>query len=362
MNRHKSGSQKRKEREEKRIESEKNQKKLDTLNFFSKKQKADGAGIEGNKSQIADAPVFEKNLETIAIPNVDDINLTSGSTVSPVSILTQENQHNSEASSKNEAENPVLTTILDVGSKSAVSTSDEAINSESNLASNSQPGPAVTCEEPDANSVSKLKPMNFDIGIFDSTITSRQIEEAVSRGPEKIRENLPSDGDRAFPISIFSYKLPNGETVERDWLVWSRRKNALFCFPCRLFDKSAIIDNRHQSSLAIPDGLTRKWKKLYDRVPNHQNSTSHKQCYIEWKTLENRLLKEASVDVLLLKHIQTEAEKWRHILKIILDVIFFLSERGLALRGESHLIGDPNNGNFLGNLILFMFKISKTNL
>jgi len=349
MNRHKSGVQKRKEREEKKIESEKKQKTLDTLNFFSKKQKADGADTEGSTSQIPDVPVFEKNLETVVIPNVDDINPTSGSTASPVpvSILTQKNQHNSEPSSKNEAENPVLTTI-DVGLKSAASTSDETTNYESNLASNSQPGPAESSEEPHTNTASKLKPINFDIGIFDSTITCRQIEEAVRSGLEKIRDNLPSDGDCAFPISIFSYKLPNGETVERDWLVWSQRKNALFCFPCRLFDKSAIIDGRHQSSLATPDGLTGKWKKLYDRVPSHQNSTNHKQCYIEWKTLENHLSNEASVDVLLLKHIQTEAEKWRHILKIILDVIFFLSERGLALRGESDLIGDPNNGNFLG--------------
>lgn len=35
-----------------------------------------------------------------------------------------------------------------------------------------------------------------------------------------------------------------------------------------------------------------------------------------------------------------------------MDTILFLGERGLALRGESHLIGERNNGNFLGILEL----------
>ena len=36
------------------------------------------------------------------------------------------------------------------------------------------------------------------------------------------------------------------------------------------------------------------------------------------------------------------------LLKRLLDVILFLAERGLAFRGVTYLIGDSNNGNFLG--------------
>lgn len=35
-----------------------------------------------------------------------------------------------------------------------------------------------------------------------------------------------------------------------------------------------------------------------------------------------------------------------------MNTILFLGERGLALRGDSHLLGEPNNGNFLGILEL----------
>jgi hypothetical protein len=53
----------------------------------------------------------------------------------------------------------------------------------------------------------KSKPMNLDIGIFDSiNITLFEIEKVVRYGPEIVRENLPKDNYRKFPIFIFSYK------------------------------------------------------------------------------------------------------------------------------------------------------------
>ena len=41
---------------------------------------------------------------------------------------------------------------------------------------------------------------------------------------------------------------------------------------------------------------------------------------------------------------------WRTILKRLIHVVFFLSERGLPFRGDSCRIGDKHNGLFLGVL------------
>ena len=44
----------------------------------------------------------------------------------------------------------------------------------------------------------------------------------------------PDVTGQAFPFSQFM-KRPNGESENRDWLVYSQCKNALGFFPCRLF-------------------------------------------------------------------------------------------------------------------------------
>ena len=68
-----------------------------------------------------------------------------------------------------------------------------------------------------------------------------------------------------------------------------------------------------------------------------------------WRESERRVkVKAGTLCSLFEKAISSEAEKWREILKRILDVILFLGERGLAFRGTSEKIGDINNGNFLG--------------
>ena len=50
--------------------------------------------------------------------------------------------------------------------------------------------------------------------------------------------------------------------------------------------------------------------------------------------------------------IKSNVQKWKEILHRILHAILFLGEPGLAFRGDSNRLDDPNNGNFLGILEL----------
>ncbi|XP_065674102.1 uncharacterized protein LOC136091046 [Hydra vulgaris] len=124
-----------------------------------------------------------------------------------------------------------------------------------------------------------------------------------------------------------TFCLKSKEIVPRDWLVWSKSKNALFCFPCRLFYKF----HEQRSIFATENGwqVNRGYKKLYDRILDHEKSSGHKSS----------------------RQIQNETQKWKDLLKRLIDAILFLAERGLAFRGVTHLI-DSNNGNFLGLLEL----------
>lgn len=62
------------------------------------------------------------------------------------------------------------------------------------------------------------------------------IRQAVLRGPSTHPLHFPEDKKgRVFPHSVITYTLQNNEKMSRDWLVWSKIKKSLYCFPCRLF-------------------------------------------------------------------------------------------------------------------------------
>ena len=72
-------------------------------------------------------------------------------------------------------------------------------------------------------------------------------------------------------------------------------------------------------------------------------------CGNSWLCVSKLVLGLTTNSSKVFKH---RKKKWRDLLKRILDVILFLGQRGLALKGDSNLIGDPSNGNFLGILEL----------
>jgi len=71
--------------------------------------------------------------------------------------------------------------------------------------------------------------------------------------------------------------------------------------------------------------------------------------------LENKVMKGGGVYNSLQKGIKLEQEKWRHVLKIILDVLLYCANNNQALRGNSEEIGNPAAGHFL-NLISLISK------
>ena len=191
-----------------------------------------------------------------------------------------------------------------------------------------------------------------DIGLLEAENPSAvEVEAAVRLGPGKFPTQFPCDSSRrSFPLSVLKTKLKNGESVPRDWLVWSKSKQSLFCFPCRLFSK---LPPASRSNLVSQNGYTReRWRKLHEKIAEHESTVSHKLCYVQWRQMEKNLIGQSTVDELLMQNIKSQTEQWRQILRRLLDVTMFLGERGLAFRGNSHLVGDPGNGNFLGILEL----------
>ncbi|KAH1168977.1 hypothetical protein KIL84_013567 [Mauremys mutica] len=69
---------------------------------------------------------------------------------------------------------------------------------------------------------------------------------------------------------------------------------------------------------------------------------------VKWFDLWSGIVNRTSIDQLELQAFLKERDFWRNVVKRMVDVIIFLSERNLAFRGSNEKLGDPSNGNFLG--------------
>ncbi|XP_047139494.1 zinc finger MYM-type protein 1-like [Hydra vulgaris] len=109
--------------------------------------------------------------------------------------------------------------------------------------------------------ITKAKLLDFDVGsLKNERPNASEIEEVVRRGPEKIPSQFPKDvNGHSFPVCKIHTSMKNGKYVARDWLVWSKVKQSIFCFPCRLFSK---LPTASRSRLTTISGycFQRKWK------------------------------------------------------------------------------------------------------
>lgn len=179
------------------------------------------------------------------------------------------------------------------------------------------------------------------------------VKHGVEQGDNINFNNLASDNlGRKFTKDWFNVQQINGETVKRKWLLYSVNQNAIFCFPCMLFGhKSNAISDPHKGF--------HDWKHLHPMIPQHENSSEHRNNYVKWKVMEKNLISGAAVYDYLLNSINKEAMVWREILKIIVDAILFCAKNNIGLRGSNEKIGDPNCGIFL-NLIEFVSHYNNT--
>lgn len=204
----------------------------------------------------------------------------------------------------------------------------------------------TTCIEPSNQSPPATLP-ETDPGLW-AILTNEEVSYWIISGPKKCqnRSGPFAASRREFPNQIrfcterlFNGLKKNGESYERDWLLYSPAKGNVYCFCCKLLSPST-------SKFSV-DGFS-DWRNP-KHIKTHETSEEHRKATL---ALVTRAKVEGCVDIQLEKHIQYERKYWRSVLLRIVEVIKFLTERGLALRGSDELIGSHQNGNFLGTLEL----------
>jgi len=148
---------------------------------------------------------------------------------------------------------------------------------------------------------------------------------------------LYAEQRRFMSSSIFHKKLVNGETVKLSWLVYSHSTGRVFCGPCKLYAGAT-------STAALSSTGFNDWKNS-SYIVNHEGSKEHRECLISFL---NRSRDSNRIDTNLSILRKKETQYWRNVLQRVVEVIKFLTSRGLPFRGENETFGSNRNGNFLG--------------
>lgn len=193
---------------------------------------------------------------------------------------------------------------------------------------------------------------------------SAETTKLVTSFPKCIEFQSTEREGRHLTNSAWYKELLNNEKVKRTWLMYSKKDNALFCIPCKLF-KSPETLKPGMYSLQT-SGLT-NWKKALEKLCQHEISKLHKENFVKWKTLIKSMNNENfGISSQLGNAIESEKLKWREILRVIIDAILYLACNSLPLRGtietQSKLtmsFTSKEQGNFL-NLIVLLSKHNAT--
>lgn len=132
--------------------------------------------------------------------------------------------------------------------------------------------------------------------------------------------------------------MANGEKISRNWLLYSKFKNAVFCLSCSLFKQN---ENKFSSPCGYSD-----WSNIYRVVKEHEQSKKHLEVFKSWQIFANRMISQHTIDFQNEKILNIEQEHWRNVVKRLILIIKYLVQQNLALRSKNTLY-TPNNGNFL---------------
>lgn len=188
---------------------------------------------------------------------------------------------------------------------------------------------------------------NLDISLWPLNLTTGMQHYLLKNKPPSnisfihTAKNVVTEGGktvtRSLKKNIFIRNKANGEKVEREWLVYSPKGKAIYCYVCKIFSIKRTTFTEGYSD----------WKNANVRVQEHENSTDHRHSI---KILIARKLVEGRIDTTVEKQYLEEKKYWRKVLLRVVATIKFLAKNSLAFRGSNELFSASHSGNYIGAL------------
>ncbi len=180
----------------------------------------------------------------------------------------------------------------------------------------------------------------------DTGLVEFIVSNPIKMDPDMIdfskTESKDSSGTTRRATKELFYRMQiNREKRFRDWLVFSKTNQTLYCLPCYFFGKS-------KRSLASQKGYG-DWKNASSAIGDHEKSREHNHAIASFVS---RSHPSSRIDTDFIKEFHLENQYWKNVLRRVVSVIKHLARRGLPFRGSDAKLGSPSNGNFLGCLEL----------
>jgi hypothetical protein len=192
------------------------------------------------------------------------------------------------------------------------------------------------------------EPVSFQPDIFDprywDSLDKKMIDMLVQKGPRRdlsIQKGPKDKLSRRFSATLHTRVLSNREKCDREWLVYSKELNRVFCFCCKLLRKG------HLKSQLANEGFS-DWSHVHQSLKEHEICAEHIANMATWYDMRLRFAKNQTIDKVAQRELEKEKDHWRKVLFRIILIVKFLAKHNLAFRGTNSKLYQDNNGNFLG--------------
>lgn len=198
--------------------------------------------------------------------------------------------------------------------------------------------------------VNEQPPLPIPLDIYDPSnwenLSTKLRDLLVEKWPRRdlFGEKGPKDkSSRCFSSTFYTRYLPNGEKCDREWLVYSKDVDKVFCFCCKLFKRLSL-------KCQLANEGYGDWEQLSLLLKEHETSFEHIFHMITWKdhvedvclTLE----KNETVDKIVPEKMNQEKQHWRNVLPRIISAVKFLVKHKLTFFGTNDGICQNDSGNF----------------
>jgi len=120
-----------------------------------------------------------------------------------------------------------------------------------------------------------------------------------------------------------------------EWVEYSVKEDAVYCFSCRHFAKSAVRKGEILGSRTFIDRGFCKWSDQHALLEQHQESERHQSSMLAWANFRDVAAgKRTSTASQLSAGRSTEVKENREHVKALLRATRYLGCQGLAFRGQ----------------------------
>ena len=229
--------------------------------------------------------------------------------------------------------------------------SDASVTTEKNFTTDmNQQLPTNSCASNDVQPEAVvLHEFENDLGLWPKKLDESMRSFWIERGSSDCRHNdgdfkessvKEADRTRHCTKLLFTRKHAlSGEEIDVTWLCYSKNTGRVYCFVCKL-----MSINESSFKTGFND-----WKHARNSIESHGRSEQHRKSMAD---LAIRKSVDGRIDASYVKQYETDCRYCRQVLQRCVDVLKFICERGLAIRGKDSLIGSVHNGNYLGLLEL----------